>query len=302
LAFSRLGGQAVASLLFNLINKERHGFGWNGTEARHLLRFSLPLAGASVLTMIVTNIDSLVIARALEPEQLGYYNLAFSIANWPVGILSTVFQQVTIPTFARAEGRPVELSEHLRSALGLLSAVALPTGALLCALSGHVVVDIYGENWAPAGPVLALLALMTVPRLLHFLLGDLLIATGHTRQVFLAQLAWVLLLTPAMIILVQHLGIEGAAAAHCLVGGVIITPLFAHLTRRQCHVTGWFGTSMVRPLMASIATGLVAFGVTYYVKNDWADLLLGGLIGALTYLLLAGRWARTHLRGLNSRY
>ena len=58
--------------------------GWKKAEARRLLAFGLPLAGANLLAFLVLNVDYIVVGRVLGAEALGLYMLAFNISGWPM--------------------------------------------------------------------------------------------------------------------------------------------------------------------------------------------------------------------------
>ena len=47
--------------------------GWNMGQVRKLLRFGLPLGGASLLILGVFNVDSAIVGATLGPAALGFY-------------------------------------------------------------------------------------------------------------------------------------------------------------------------------------------------------------------------------------
>ena len=55
--------------------------GWNTQDARQLLQFGLPLAGAGLLTLGVVNVDSAIVGATLGPAFLGLYQLAFNMSS-----------------------------------------------------------------------------------------------------------------------------------------------------------------------------------------------------------------------------
>lgn len=303
LAWSRLLGQLVSAAVLNTVNKERYWFGLNREELGPLLRFSLPLAGAGALGVLITNIDTLVIARLLDTTQLGYYNLAFNVGSWPIAVFSSILISITIPTFARDADNPEELRSHLIAAMASLAAAALPTSALLISLSSSVISDLYGPRWLPAAPVLAVLGLSTMVRLIQILIGDVLIALGHTRPLLGAQLIWVLALVPAMVVGVRLGGVIGAAWAHIVVGTLVVLPTYVVLLRRAVHIRGgWVRRTFLQPTVSSVLAGLSAWTVSLVITNPWASLVVGSAVALSVYAITSLRWLRGLLLWVRVRY
>ena len=75
--------------------------GWNTRDARQLLQFGLPLAGAGLLTLGVVNVDSAIVGATLGPAMLGLYQLAFNMSSWPVNSISQAVERISFAGFSR---------------------------------------------------------------------------------------------------------------------------------------------------------------------------------------------------------
>ena len=111
LAAGRLVGNGLtAVLLFRLIDLwPRPGF--NRQQAKELIRFGLPLAGASLLMVAMLNVDYVITGHILGAVALGLYLQAFNLASWPVNMFSTVVRRVSLAAFARVQDDPVRRQE-----------------------------------------------------------------------------------------------------------------------------------------------------------------------------------------------
>ncbi|MCW2871812.1 oligosaccharide flippase family protein, partial [Actinacidiphila oryziradicis] len=85
-------------------------FGWDPQQARELLKFGLPLAGASLLALAVVNVDTMVVGSTLGKVSLGFYVLAFNMSGWPVRIISEAARRVSFAGFSRLAGSPQALA------------------------------------------------------------------------------------------------------------------------------------------------------------------------------------------------
>ena len=78
--------------------------GWDRRRARELLKFGMPLAGASLLVLGTLNVDSAIVSATLGPAALGFYQLAFNISSWPVQSISAAARRVSFAGFSRLAG------------------------------------------------------------------------------------------------------------------------------------------------------------------------------------------------------
>ena len=285
LACSRLAGQIVSAVVLNSLVGERYGFGFDRQEVASLLRFSAPLALANCLLVAVSNVDTIAVARIAGATQLGFYNLAFTVAAWPVSIFSSILMNITVTTLARVQHDVTALRAHLAAAMSSLAGAAFPVSALLMALAGPVIVDVYGTRWSPAAPILVTLGLFASVRVVQVLLTDLLIATGHTPVLLRLQFIWLIALIPMMIVCTMRWGIIGAGIAHVVVGVFLILPLYLSAVRQRTGIgLGWLFASTGRPALGAVAAGLTAWFVGSSTEGSWVQLLAGGLAGLTVYI------------------
>jgi len=81
LAIGRVTGTILAAVLFIRYSPSPLRFGFDRLQARHLLKFGLPLAGSSIIVFAVGYADQLTAGAMLGTTALGYYVLAFNLAR-----------------------------------------------------------------------------------------------------------------------------------------------------------------------------------------------------------------------------
>ncbi|MFZ4515961.1 MAG: lipopolysaccharide biosynthesis protein [Acidimicrobiia bacterium] len=267
LVFGRLAGNAVAAIGVIIVAPSRPRPGWNGDDARALLRFGLPLVGASALVFVMANADTLVIARTLGAgAALGFYVMAFNLSSWPLNVLSGTLRRVSLPTFARHQESPDRLGNSVLGTIQLVSAIAALPCMLLSALAPWIIASVYGAKWTPAAAPLVFLALLGWVRVLTELGWDALIATGRTPRVLLLQAGWTLTLIPTLIVGTRMDGIRGAAIAHAGIAMLIVVPAFAW----AMHRLGAHIIALLRRTLRPVATAVVIGGATYLAAHHLA--------------------------------
>jgi O-antigen/teichoic acid export membrane protein len=291
LAWGRLAGNAVTTTSLFIFARERPRPGWDREVAGTLVRYGLPLCGASILVFAFLNVDYIVVGHVLGVAALGIYTIAFNLASWPSNVLSTTIRRVSIPAFSRLQDEPEALSTTFLAGLRNLMMVTLPLCAGLSALAIPVVSIVYPPAYAEAGPVLALLAVLGATRVFLDFMYDLLSGTGRTSALFALQALWIALLIPALVIGANASGIAGVAKAHVIVATGIMVPIFTLIVARRGASARLILAQVGRPVAASVLGWLAATVIVHNTTSNLLGILLGGSALVIIYVLLAARFA-----------
>jgi lipopolysaccharide exporter len=296
LAIARVAAQAIVCLMMFGLTRVRPRLGHERAVAASLLRFGVPVAGANLLSMVVMNVDYMVVGGLAGAVILGYYLLAFNVSSWPMTALGMGVRAVALPAFSRLTGR--RLAESLGSAVALVWGCALLVGAVLATLAHPVVILIYGERWAPAAAALAGLAYFGAARVVIDLMATYLVAAGATRAVLLVQVAWLVGLLPAMIIGASKFGLAGAGWAH-VAATLVVFPAYFVAVRR----TGVALSRLIVPLAVPLVAAVPAVLATLLIGRVLDDrpllaIVAGGAAGCAIYLAPVGPWLLRQYRTL----
>jgi PST family polysaccharide transporter len=125
-------------------------------RAKELLTDSWPLLLSSVAVTIYMKIDQIMLGQIVDTEAVGLYSAAVRISEvWyfiPVMIVTSVFPAI-LEAKKRSEVHYYQGLQHLYDLMVWMSVgVALP----MTFLSTPIVTLLFGENFAKAGPVLAI--------------------------------------------------------------------------------------------------------------------------------------------------
>ncbi|MEJ8641757.1 oligosaccharide flippase family protein [Streptomyces sp. MS1.HAVA.3] len=258
-------------------------FGWDREQARALLKFGLPLAGASMLALGVVNVDTMVVGSALDPLALGFYVLAFNISGWPVRIISEAARRVSFAGFSRLADTPEALAAGFGRALGVVMAATVPLCVLLAALAAPIVELVYGERWLPAARALPWLMALGLVRIGCELAYDCLVAIGRRRSLIGVQGLWLLLLIPALVYGARTGGIVGVAQGHVLVAGAVVVPVFLLALHRGGIRLGTVARACAWPLLGGAVMTAVVLGLERYLGDGVLALLATAAAGTLCY-------------------
>src|ERR1700694_1060337 len=226
LAWGRLFGNMVNSSLVIRFSLKRYWPGFHRDAARRLLAYGVPLAGSTLLSVAVLNVDYVIVGRTLGTIALGFYLLAFNISSWPINFFSVAIQQVSIAGFAKLQDDRAKLHSGFIRSMTLLAVLTVPICVLMSALGHSLVEVVYGAKWTAAAGALQFLALLALIRVGQNLAFDALIAVGKARATVWLQCGWLVILIPTLLAGAHIDGIRGVAIGQILVGVSVVIPLY----------------------------------------------------------------------------
>ena len=289
LAIGQVVGSLICMILLISFAPGSLRFGFNRARARELFGFGLPLAGSNLVAFAVTTVDQLVVGHMLGAEELGFYVLAFNVANWPITIFSRPVRNVTPAIFSRLQHDRAALSGSFLTALGLLSAIGLPLCLLIAGVAEPLIGVVYGVHWLPAAQPLKWLAVLAALRILFELAYDYLAVLGLSRFVLVIQIVWMLALIPALIIGTHANGIAGAGAAEAAVAAFAVLPWYVGGLSKVGIRMSALGKQLLLPVVGAMAAGLIATVAGEIAHNDFVVIAGSGAITALIVGLLLYR-------------
>lgn len=289
-AWSRVVGQLATGIVFVLCISKRYRPGWRRSVVRSLVTFGVPLSLANLVNWSLLNADYLLLGRLATAAEIGAYMIAFNVASWSTAILGSVLNSIVVPVFGRVSESRTELARALVSASRLVALLAMPVGAMTLALSTPLILTIFRQKWADVPPVLAVLSIYGVLYAFTLLYVNVLVATGQTVRLLLIQVVWVATLVPAIYVGFNHSGLVGVAWAHVITIGLIAVPayLIAVLIATRQKLLPLL-TALARPALSAVLACIGAAIVAHLIPSNLIALIVGGLVGGIIYLLLAGK-------------
>jgi O-antigen/teichoic acid export membrane protein len=186
---------------------------WDWKPFRGLMGFSITIAFTSLVWVLVTQTDKLVLSRILPLTEYSYFSLAVLMASG-VGVICGPIGNALLPRLTRlhAMGDNEALIQLYRNATQLMVAVAFPASLVLAFFSERILWVWTGSPLIAGKAALVLtlyalgngcLALCTLPYYLQFAKGDL-------KLHLIGNAILVPLMVPALVWATWRHGMEGA--------------------------------------------------------------------------------------------
>lgn len=273
---------------------------WDRAAAGEALRWTAVVGPAALVAILLVNLDYLAIGHVLGPGAVGVYSLAYRIAWVPYILVAVVLAGVAFPVYARL----------VREGTGLAAAASRFTRATLAVTGGLYVVAalladhvvLLGQRWAPAAPVLVLLCAHGLGLGLLHAWYQVVKAAGHARRYLLLELAHLVLLAAALVLLTRH-GMVAVAAAQAGIAALMVGLAWWTLTRLGlAFPPAELGRAAAGVLGAAVPCTAVALLADRLVEPSVSTVLVEAVVLAMTYAAataLLQRDAVRELRALN---
>ncbi|WP_111709638.1 lipopolysaccharide biosynthesis protein [Lutibacter citreus] len=281
---------AVSTLQLWFYTKWKPSWSFNKEKFNYHFNYGYKLTLSGILDVIFLNVYTIIIGKFFAPAQVGFYNRADSLKQFPVTNISTILNKVTFPLFAEIKNDDVRLKSVYKKIMQLVIFLVAPLLLIMVVLAEPLFRFLFTEKWLPAVPYFQILCWNGILFPIHAYNLNVLKVKGRS-DLFL-KLEIVKKIMIVLVVAVSfHFGIYGllyGAVFTSVVGFFINT----HYSGKFINYTAWEQTKDLVPIifMAFIASVFVYFE-DHFLKDkinyDALRLVIGGLLGAGIYLFLA---------------
>jgi O-antigen/teichoic acid export membrane protein len=253
-------------------------------------RFSMDINLITILAIVFTQTDRLLIGRLLPIGMLGHYNAAYNISRG-VAVIQGFFNSAVLPALAsdHKEGELTILRRHYyRYSQTLVYAVTLPSLILIFFANPLLRFWVSGDTAEHASRTLVFLGVGFLLNATMSAAYSLSVAIGNTKIPLTVNLLAVGFYLPLLYISIRDFGIDGAAATWLALNFYYFLTLLPMTQRKIFHLSSfnWLKNSA----LPFFAIGLLIFSLAkqaYLRQGNPNDLgfLMMIMVAALLYLV-----------------
>lgn len=238
-------------------------FRWQ--SLRQVWHFAAGMTSITFLSILLTQMDKLLLSKLLPLTEFGYYSLA--------GVVSGMLYMLVAPVSNAANprltqlvalGDAASLAAVYHKFSQMLTLAVVPAALILALLSDHVLLlwtrDV--TTTAEVAPLASLLAIGTMLNGLMYAPFTLQLAHGWTRLTLIVTSVSVLILIPAIYVCVSEYGAVAAAViwvVHNVLTIAFVVPIM-HRKLLPSELWNWYRQDVFVPTFAAFtAIGLVRF-------------------------------------------
>jgi len=276
----------LAVRLWKLLPKSGHRSKFDKNLFVKNWRFASGMMSISLVTILLTQLDKIILSKMLTLEMFGYYMLAFSVASVLTSLVIPVHSAL-FPRFSQlvAGGREVDISNLYHRGCQLVSIIILPISITLVFFAEEVLSLWIGDPVVVRNThmLLSLLIIGTLINAFMILPLTLMLSYGWTRLAFLQNAISVVLLIPLMLWMVNLYGAVGAAIVWIILNSGYIFILIPIMHRRvlKSEMWKWYSIDFSFPMIITFMVGYISYmamplDLSKYLGLSWV---------AVTYLI-----------------
>lgn len=209
-------------------------FQWRWVKS--LTSFGKWVWSASVVTLLLNQLDKVLVARFLGATEFGFYQVVTRIAQLVIADGAVALGRYLYPTFAqRHRASSQDAHDYLVWILKRWVPLAATVAALLILLSDLLVSVVLGSEWTAAVP---LLRVMAVPMFLGAVIAiqvAYLNGTGNPRVVTEATLIQLVVLLACAPILLYYFAAIGLASTLAIAGSAATGYMFRNIYKKKMN-------------------------------------------------------------------
>ena len=166
---------------YTLFPGSRLRFRLDRATAADLWRFSQVIAVSSALTLVIGQVDKLVLARMLPLSQFGIYVIAASLAAAPIAFAANYAAAIVYPAAAAAARDSASVADAYYRSWGRFFYLYAFGGGALIGVADLLVRLLYDPRYLPAAHYLSILAVSTALGLTTRSMESVQVASGLQR-------------------------------------------------------------------------------------------------------------------------
>lgn len=284
LIYSQLFVQGVRTVLFIVMGRKLFNpvFYFKLKEIKDHLRFGIYHLGDGILGFVNSNLENIVIGRAIGIKELGLYTIAYQLAVFPIYRLNPIIMQVSYPIMARMNDDSSLKRAYLKI-IDFISCVNFPLLAGLFITSGSVVVFIYGGDYAGAVPLVKIIVFVSFICCITVPASSIAMSKNKPNLMFYLALSSLIIKIPVLYFMSKYFGLLGIAYGYVITTAIEAIIIFYLVGSLIGSVVRGFLINIIKPTIFCLVMVAVISVYQHFIGNQGlihiiAQVAIGGIV------------------------
>lgn len=286
LVWQGLSASIIKTLLYIFLSKWKPLLFFSRNSFRYFFSFGSKLLVTNLIDTVYDNIYTLVIGKYYSAKSAGYYNRSLQMAQLPQNVVSQVVAKVALPVLTPYQEDNKKLLQVYEKMFRLTVFVSYPLMILMTVLAEPIILILLGEKWLPSVPYMQILTVSVIFVVLTLINLNLFFVKGRSGLVLKIDI-YKKIVGFGVVILMIPLGLKWICV------GTIIYAMSAFVI--NCSQTKKILNYGLIPqlkaaapsLLYSIIMGAIVFYIIKGISNPYIELVVGGIVGVLAYIIIA---------------
>lgn len=299
----------LAVITYRSLPRRKHVGRFSFLVLRTIWRFAGGMMGITLLTLLLTQMDKILLSKLLTLSNYGYYALAAAISG-VLFMLAVPVTQAFYPRFCElnASNNKLAMIESYHKGAQLISVIS-GSVAIVVACFSETLLTLWTNDAGLANHVAPLLTLLMIGNLLNVLMyipSQAQIAYGWTSLTIIVNTIAVLFFIPAILWVVPRYGAIGAAWLWIIIniGYLLIAVQFMYRRILLKEKFRWY----IKDVLIPLASIFFVVGLVKLIFPDPETLLSQLVVIAIAIIIsllvggLSSKYIREQLLWLTKRY
>lgn len=283
-----LVSQTIISSIINCVLLWYWGVGVKRLEFskesfRDLFRFGSKVLCTSLLDTIYTNLYNLVIGKVYKPTELGYYNRAYTLSQFPSRNIYNICSRVIFPKLSEIQNEGKDHVDFFCRYIRFLCFIIFPLMIGLSILSKPLIIVILSEKWLPCANYISILAIayMFFPLMnAHF---DFVNSLGYSNYSLQAEVIKKICGLLILFITLQR-GVEMLCYGLVLANIMDITIMVWFAQKVSSYNYIRLMKEITPILLVTLSMGILVHITSNYISSNILKLIIGTGLGFVYYI------------------
>ena len=275
---------------------------------QQIWRFAAGLTVISLTSILLTQIDTIILSKILSLKQFGYYTLAYTIGSFLYMIVSPVSQSY-FPKFSAliTENKYDELVKVYHQSCQLVTILVLPFGLFLAIFSKELLL-VWTHNSETVLNTYQLVSLVTLALTIHclmFMPYMLCLAYKYTKLALYMNLMILAIMIPGTALSAIYFGGIGGATCWLSINLIylFVNPSLVHRKFLKSETFNWYWEDTLRPILGCLVFFLAIKFFFFRQEHPFVFIIttlpIVGIIGFLMTVFSSTEFKKVNTFSLN---
>lgn len=286
LVAQQTGGALLRTILLWIFGRWYPKTKWSYTSFKYLWNFGSKLLTSNIIYTLYSNIYPIVIGKVYNPTDLGNYTRAQNFSQFPSASLTGVLQRVTFPILSSIQNDEERLVKNYRRVLGVSVFIIFPLMLGLSAVANPFIRLVLGDEWLGAIPLLQILSFNMMWYPVHSINLNMFSIKGRTDINLKLEILNKCIGIPILVVFIP-LGVKWLVLSSVIIALLTLLLNMFYISKMNFIDMKKQILDLVPVTMCSMLMWAIVIVVCSYISNSFLSLIIGLLLGFMTYLVLS---------------
>ena len=286
LVIQQITRSLISVLMLWFLSKWKLSLFFSKQSFKNLFDFGSKLLIARIYAQILNNVYNIIIGKVYSASELGYYTNAKNYSDITAGTITGILQQVTFPILASLQDDKKRMISVYSRIIRMTAFFIFPIMTLLALLADPFIRLVLTEKWLPTVVLLQWLSFARMVSPISSVNMNILNAVGRSDLFLKVDLSKFPLLVLTLIITIP-LGVKAMVIGH-VVMAILAFFINAYMPGK---LFGYGALSQLKDMIpifiSTVIMALTVFVVIIFIENLFLKLILGGISGIISYLVMS---------------